>query len=483
MKNKDGIQQARQAILQRLTDATRDNNAEAFSQAFDELAQLVQGNILDQVQDLRQNQDSAVLAARGLRVLTTQERKFYTDLAQAWREPDPRQALSGINTVMPETVINAVFDELQADHPLLSAINFQNTGALVKILLATDGGAAAWGDLGDDVTAELTANFTEVDLTVAQLTAFIPVGKYILDLGPEWIDTYVRQLLAEALASKLEYGVVDGTGKKMPIGADRKLSGANDGVYPLKDAVTVTALDAATYGKLLSTIATGRNGKPRAVPEVILVVNPADYFTRIMPATTTRLPDGTYLRDIFPYPTKVIQSCAVPAGKAILGLASRYFMGVGTQSGGKIEYDDSVRFLNRQRVYLTYLYGNGQALDENAFLLLDISGLKPYVPTVKTVSGEAETADARLAALSIGSLTLTPAFDRDVLEYTAATTNATNTIIAVAKDGDAQITVKNGSTAVANGSAATWSDGANVVTVEVKNGTETKTYKVTVTKS
>lgn len=386
MKNKDTIQQARQAILQRLTDATRDNNAEAFSQAFDELAQLVQGNILDQVQDLRQNQDSAVLAARGLRVLTTQERKFYTDLAQAWREPDPRQALSTIDTVMPETVINAVFDELQTAHPLLSAINFQNTGALVKILLATDGGAAAWGELGDEVTAELTASFTEVDLTMAQLTAFIPVGKYILELGPEWIDTYVRQLLAEALASKLEYGVVDGTGKNMPIGADRKLSGANDGVYPLKTATKVTSLDAETYGSLLATIATGRNGKPRAVPEVILVVNPADYFTRVMPATTARLTDGTYLRDIFPYPTKVIQSCAVPSGKAILGLASKYFLGVGTQSGGKIEYDDSVRFLNRQRVYLTYLYGNGRALDENAFLLLDISGLKPYVPTVKTVT-------------------------------------------------------------------------------------------------
>ena len=480
MKNKDQIQQERLAILQRMADATRENNAEAFSQAFDDFADLVQGGILDQVQDLRQQQDNAVLAARGLRVLTSAERKYYEQLAQIWRSPDPKQALANTNVVMPETIVDAVFDELTSEHPLLAEINFQNTGALTRILVSTSGGVAKWGDLGDEVTAELSANFSEIDLTAAQLTAFIPVGKYILELGPEWIDNYVRQLLTEALATQLEVGIVDGTGKQMPIGMDRKLTGSSDGVYPLKAAVSVDALDPATYGRLLATIATDRNGKARAVPYVILLCNPADYFTRVMPATTAKTIDGTYSRDIFPYPTHVLQSCAVPAGKAIVGLASRYFMGVGTQSGGKIEYDDSVRFLNRQRVYLTYLYGNGQALDENAFVLLDITGLQAYVPTVKTTDG---AADARLASLAIGSLSLAPAFDRDVLEYTAATTNASNTITAIATDGDAEITLKNGSTAVSNGAAATWSAGANVVEISVKNGSAAKTYTVTVTKS
>ena len=40
MKNKDQIQQERLGILQRMADATRDNNAEAFSQAFDDFAGL-----------------------------------------------------------------------------------------------------------------------------------------------------------------------------------------------------------------------------------------------------------------------------------------------------------------------------------------------------------------------------------------------------------------------------------------------------------
>lgn len=41
----------------------------------------------------------------------------------------------------------------------------------------------------------------------------------------------------------------------------------------------------------------------------------------------------------------------------------------------------------------------------------------------------------------------------------------------------------NGETPVTNGSAATWQEGTNTVTVTVKNGTEQKIYTVTVTKA
>ena len=42
--------------------------------------------------------------------------------------------------------------------------------------------------------------------------------------------------------------------------------------------------------------------------------------------------------------------------------------------------------------------------------------------------------------------------------------------------------IKNGSTAVENGTSATWSEGENVLTVTVTNGSAVKTYTVTVTK-
>lgn len=90
---------------------------------------------------------------------------------------------------------------------------------------------------------------------------------------------------------------------------------------------------------------------------------------------------------------------------------------------------------------------------------------------------------ARLSGLTIGALTLTPTFNPDTTEYTANTTNATNTITATPEDDDATITILNGETSVANGTAATWIDGANTVTITVKNGTAQEAYTVTVTKT
>lgn len=90
---------------------------------------------------------------------------------------------------------------------------------------------------------------------------------------------------------------------------------------------------------------------------------------------------------------------------------------------------------------------------------------------------------ARLSGLKIGALSLTPEFDPDVTKYTASTTNATNTITATPEDEDATVTILNGETPVTNGQAATWTDGANTVTVTVKNGEAEEVYIVTVTKA
>ena len=65
-------------------------------------------------------------------------------------------------------------------------------------------------------------------------------------------------------------------------------------------------------------------------------------------------------------------------------MINKYAMGLGTGSnkGGKIEYSDEYKFLEDQRYYIIKMLGNGQAYDDNCFLLLDISGLKPKYVTV-----------------------------------------------------------------------------------------------------
>lgn len=90
---------------------------------------------------------------------------------------------------------------------------------------------------------------------------------------------------------------------------------------------------------------------------------------------------------------------------------------------------------------------------------------------------------ATLSGLTIGSLTLTPTFDSDVKEYTAATTNASNKVTATPTDENATVVILNGETTVENGESAAWETGENVLTITVTNGTEEEVYTVTVTKS
>ena len=90
---------------------------------------------------------------------------------------------------------------------------------------------------------------------------------------------------------------------------------------------------------------------------------------------------------------------------------------------------------------------------------------------------------AKLSALSVGSLTLNPAFAAGTTSYTVTTSNASDTVSATAANGATAAIKVNGSNHT-SGSAATWNVGSNTVQVIVsKTGLTTTTYTISVTKA
>lgn len=485
IKNKADIR----ALMQK---ALKENDAEGFSAAFEDMMQCigeeVKAEYEQHIEELKQNYNTAVLTARGNRLLTIEEKAYYKALAEAMKAEDPKQAVNNLDVVMPETVINKVMEDLETEHPLLSKINFVSTNGAIRMMMNTNGEQmAAWGPLCADIVKELTSGFKEVDTSLLKLSAFIPVCRAMLDLGPEWLDNYIRKILYEALANGMEYGLVDGNGKNEPIGMTRQVGEGvtvTGGVYPRKAKITLNSLTPGAIGNLLGLIAVDPNGKARKVRELIFVVNPQDYFEKVMPATTLMAPDGTYRNDVMPYPMTIIQSGALARGEAILGMAYRYFAAAGSATKGKIEYSDDYRFIEDERVYLIKAYANGMPMDNNAFLYLDISGIKPATWKVEMVEGGEPSAVANLSALRIGSAVLDPVFAAGTTTYAAETTNAHNVINATPEDAEAEINITANDVAVDNGTAATWKDGANTVKIAVKAPSgATKTYTVTVNKA
>lgn len=400
MRSKDMIAQEKGKLAGALAQAIEAGSQEGIAEAMAAFSDNIQQAILSDAMEVtsQYGNDSAALAARGVRQLTAAENKYYTELAQAMgADGGAQNALKNISVAMPETIIDSVMEDIKSSYPLLDAITFQNATALTKWIFNKQGvQTAQWGALTSAIAKELSGEFGEISLTQCKLSAFMAVSKDFLALGPQWLDRYVRAVLVEANAATLEAAVVDGTGKDMPIGMTRSVAEdvtVTGGVYPQKEKIAVSSFDPATFGGLVSKLTKTPTGRLRPVSEVLLIVNPTDYMTKVMPATTFLTPSAGYASNVFPFPTRVIQSAALKDGEAVMGLPGRYFMGMGSSKNGVIEYSDEYQFLEDNRVYTTRLYGNGMPMDDNAFLFLDISGLVPASRevTVKEVKGVVKT--------------------------------------------------------------------------------------------
>lgn len=333
--------------------------------------------------------DSNILAARGFRMLTAEETKFYQAWIESAKSVDPKQAFTDLlNDGMPETIIEDVYKNLVNEHPLLEAVTFTNVSYLTKWIMndhTVD--AAVWGQINSEITKEISSSFKILEMVQCKLSCFAILPKDMLELGPVFLDNYIRTILTDALACGLENAIVTGTGKNMPIGLDRDISATAsvvDGVYPEKEAKTITSFLPEEYGSVLASLAKTEKGKYRKISEVGLACNPVDYFKKVMPATTVLNSLGTYQMNVFPFPTKVYPSAELEEGKAILFLPEEYFIGLGAAKTGSLSYDDSVQFLEDNRVYLIKLFANGRAYDNTVSVVLDISDLDPAYITVKT---------------------------------------------------------------------------------------------------
>lgn len=336
--------------------------------------------------------DTNVLAQRGYRQLTSEETEFYQNLAKAGKASDPKQAFTDlINTGdgMPETIIEDVYRDLLEEHPLLDKITFQNVKYLTKWLLNDHTRQkAAWGQINGEITQEIESAFKGVEVTLLKLTAYAVIPQDMLDLGPSFLDNYIRTILKEALYAALEKAIVSGSGKDEPVGLNRDI---HEGVsfststgYPEKTAIQVTNFLPANYGPLVAKLAVTEKGRMRSFDEVLMICNQVDYLNKIMPATTALTTGGTYARDLFPFPTEVVRSNEVKTGQAILCLPEEYFFGLGESKDGKIEYSDEFKFLQDARTYKIKLHGNGRPYDNTVAIVLDISKLDPAYVTVKT---------------------------------------------------------------------------------------------------
>ena len=403
MLNFNNLKQKDAAIA--LQKAMTEGKEEDIQQAWVGFQQSIVDTVKADFAEYSMTQDKTILSQRGYRQLTNAEEKYYEKFIEASKSPNPKQAFIELSSlpegIMPETIIEDVFKELVEEHPLLDKINFNYAKYMTKWVLNDHTlDTAVWGELNSEIAKQITSAFKIVDITQNKLSAFAAIPLDMLDLGPTFLDAYIRAVLKDAILCGLEKAIVDGTGKNQPIGLTRDVSedvSVSAGVYPPKTPIAVTSFAPADYGKLLAKMAKNEKGRMRKFGKVLLICNQEDYLTKIMPATTVQNTSGIYINNLFPFPTDVTISNELETGKAVICLPEEYFMCIGGAKEGVITYSDEYKFLEDMRYYKIKTYGAGKAYDDTVAILLDITGLNPAYITVNTDVANTQATSARKA--------------------------------------------------------------------------------------
>ena len=125
--------------------ASDEEQSKAFGEMFDALSNDLQEEITAEVNN--RVVDNGILAKRAIDPLTSEERKFFNEINYETGYKEEK--------LLPETVIERIFDDLQKNHPLLSKINIKNAGIVTRIIRAESKGQAVWGKVFGEIKGQL----------------------------------------------------------------------------------------------------------------------------------------------------------------------------------------------------------------------------------------------------------------------------------------------------------------------------------------
>lgn len=158
-------------------------------------------------------------------------------------EEEKRALTTSTTAVIPTETSDKIFDKMVELVPLLGEIELFHVPGNLKFAVETtraDAGYHAENSTG--INSDATAVLTEVTLGGYEFTKLIQVSDSILQMSVNDFEDWLVRMLAESIATKIEYEIINGTG-----------SGTVKGI----NALTYTATNGVAYNG--STGLTGAN--------------------------------------------------------------------------------------------------------------------------------------------------------------------------------------------------------------------------------
>lgn len=348
-----------------------DTTPEQLSNAFDEMFTALQGDLTEKITTDARNEvhDAQILAARGQNVLTSEERKFFNAVVQEGGFKE--------DTILPITTQERVFEDLVTEHPLLSVIGLQDLGAITRFIYSDPTKTYAWGALFGEIKGQVNTAFREEQIGQLKLTAFAAIPKDMLELGPEYVERYVRELLVESYSVGLEYGLVNGRGPSQnePIGLMKNV--AENGAITDKKSLGKLTFAPSEFGQVVAgelhdvikALSKDAKDKPRKVlNKVVMLVNPIDAIS-VQARNTIQTSNGQWVTAL-PYNIQVVESEEIPEKKALFFVTGAYLAAIA--GGYKLNKFDQTLAIEDAMLYTIKQFANGKPKDNKTALLYDL---------------------------------------------------------------------------------------------------------------
>ena len=363
-------------------DVMKDENStpEQLENAFNDMFTALQTDLTEKIANDARNEihDAQILAARGQNVLTSEERRFFNAVVQDGGFKD--------DSILPETTQERVFEDLVNAHPLLDALGLQDLGAVTKFIYSDATKAYAWKEIFGDISGQVNAAFRSEKIGQLKLTSFAAIPNDMLELGPVWVERYVRTLLIETYSVGLEYGFVNGRGsaQQEPIGLMKNVDAETGAVTDKTSSGTLTFAP-SEYGEIVAgelyevvkALSTNQKGKSRKVGgKIVMVVNPIDAIG-VQFRNTIQTSSGQWVTAL-PYNIQVVESEEIPANKALFFVKGEYIAAIA--GGYKLKKFDQTLAMEDATLYTIKQFANGKPKDNKAALVYDLD-IKFSAPT------------------------------------------------------------------------------------------------------
>lgn len=417
---------------------------------------------------------------------------FFAELRNASRS---KRDVTGGELTIPVVFLDLIAENMYRYSKLMRRIRIRNVNGEARQTIAGTVPEAVWTEMCGAIN-ELTFGFNQITLDGFKVAGYVPVCNSLLEDNDVNLASWIVEMLSEAIGLAKDKAILygKGAGQKMPLGIVTRLAQeSKPSDYPANapawvdlhtsNVITIPTDSTGEAFWAALAVAAGNTFTRYSRGERFWAMNSKTLATLQSKAIlATAL--GRYVTfdgmtmPIIGGDVEILEF--IPDGDIVGGYGNLYLWA--QRSGMTIEASREVQFIQDNTVFRGKERADGMPVIPGAFVAININGA---AVTTSMVFAADTANNAKLSGLTVGSITLSPAFDGNVLSYSANATAATAAVTATPEVAGAQVAISYNGANVKNGGTVTWlADGkAHPLTVTVKNGNEVMVYTVNVTKA